>query len=781
MANPTTSFDGSMNPDEEGTHLRDYFKIVLRRWKIALAVFLVVFLGAAASNFYTKPIYQATVTLEVKVRAQGGMLKDIGVSAENSVLATEMEILRSRSLGEAVAKDLNLIWEPSEKTGNFGGHLRRFGVDSNLETLTIELTGGKSFRVLDGDAQVIGTGESGEPFSADGVSLVLDIYDGRSGERLQLIRRSLSEASGKIMGNVQIVEVGKGTNILRLSYQDANPVRARDIVNALAAVYQRQSVSSNTQEAAKTVEFINQQLAGLKGKLDQTEQDLQEYKVHSGLVTLGPEGGTLVGKLVSLEQKRNELGLRRKRFELAIDEAKRALTGGIKDYSPAAIDGVPLTADIAGRLADLNGQKKALLNDFTEVHPAVVNIQQQIKRSLEALLSAYQSSYQGVLLEQRDLEQTIAGYDRQLQGIPGAELELAKRTRVNKVNSDLYNFLLQKQQEARIAEASTLSQVNIIDSAIIPTSPINSNSRKTLTLGLMLGLLLGLGLVFFLEYLDDSINDGEAVKRELGLTVLGTIPRISEEDISDHGPLLINFLAPKSPPVEAFRALRTGITFATARDARKLILITSSLPNEGKTTLAANLAMVIAQTSARVLLVGCDLRRPGLYDMFGTSNIPGLSDLLIGDAKDYLHHIPGTTLDLISAGTIPPHPAELLGSERMKQFLAYSRERYDYVLLDAPPVLPVTDAQILATMVDDVLVVMEPCRVPRKAAQRMVDNLRAVDAKIIGVALNDKLGKGFKYYGNYSYYGHKYYGGYYGETKVVEDEGVMAKLKKFLG
>jgi tyrosine-protein kinase Etk/Wzc len=173
------------------------------------------------------------------------------------------------------------------------------------------------------------------------------------------------------------------------------------------------------------------------------------------------------------------------------------------------------------------------------------------------------------------------------------------------------------------------------------------------------------------------------------------------------------------------------------------------------------------------------LRNPGLYNLFQTPREPGLVDLLTGSVKNYVHRIPGTSLDLVNAGTIPPNPAELLGSERMKKFLDFVRERYDHVVIDAPPVLPVTDSQILAQLVDDVMIVVEPCRVPRKAARRMVETLRAVEANIIGVAMNDKSGKGFKYYGNYGYYGHRYYGSYYGEGEAVAD-GLAAKVKKML-
>lgn len=761
---------------EEGAHLLDYVNVVLRRWKIALLVLLLVFGAVTLKTFMTRPIYEAAVTLEVKKSSKGGMLKDLGMESDNSLVA-DIEILRSRSMAAQVVRLLGLDWQAAEVPDGLTLAVRQLQLPPETTACILELTAADAFRLSTPQGELIAAARSGEALEQDELRLQLEVRGGRTGDRLRLERLPLHEVAGGLMGGIRAVEMGKGTNILRLSYQDTDPVRARDIANALAQAYQGQSVGSKTREAGKTVDFINQQLAGLKSSLDQTEQDLQEYKVQSGLVTLGPEGGSLIQKLVTLEQQKADLGLKRKRLEYAVDEVRRALRDG-QSYNPTVIDSVPLSKESAARLAELEAERKSLLADFTEAHPAVLGVQQQIRKAQEALLSAYQAGLKDLQLAEGDLATTLAGFEQQLDGIPRAELELAKRTRVNKVNAELYTFLLQKQQEARIAQASTLSGVEIIDPAFTPKRPVKPNKQKNLLLGLVLGLMLGVGAAFFLDYLDDTVKDADEVRNHLGLAVLGIVPRIVA-DSKDPAAMLLGRLAPKSAPVEAFRALRTGLHFAAAREQRKILMVTSSLPNEGKTTISANLAVVLAQTGARVLLLGCDLRRPGLYDMFHTPREPGLADLLTGGAKGYVHSIPGTTLDLISAGTVPPNPAELLGAERMKKFLAFVRERYDHIVIDAPPVLPVTDAQILAHLVDDVMIVVEPCRVPRKAARRMVETLRAADANIVGVAMNDKSGKGFKYYGNYGYYGHKYYGGYYGEGEVVAD-GLAAKVKKLL-
>jgi tyrosine-protein kinase Etk/Wzc len=759
---------------EEGVHLLDYVNVVRRRWKITLLVFLLVAGGVAVTTFLTRPVYEAYATLEVRKNSKGGVLKDLGMEEDNS-LAADIELLRSRSMAEEVARRLHFDWRAVEAPEDVRVSVKQLGFPAEASSYVLELTAPDAWRLLTPQGDPVASGRSGELVTEGEARLHLEVTGGRAGDRLRLERLPLHQAAGEVMQGIRAAEAGRGTNILRLSFQSTDPARARDIVNTLAQVYRDQSVTAKTREAGKTVDFINNQLDSLKTTLDQTEQALQEYKVESGLATLGPEGSSLVEKLVGLEQRKADLDLGRKRLQLAARTVSQAMRDGQAVNLPR-VEGVPLADELGARLTELLAEKKTLLTEFTPAHPAVISVDQQIRKTQEALLTAYGAGLENLELEVRDLDSKIAGYDRQLGEIPKAELELAKRTRVNKVNAELYTFLLQKQQETRIAQASTLSNVEIIDPAFTPRTPIKPNKKKNLTLGLVLGLMLGAGAAFFLDYLDDTVKDADGVRDHLGVPVLGIIPRI-DADVKDPTTMLVGRLAPKSPPVEAFRALRTALHYAAAREGRKILMVTSSFPNEGKTTVSANLAVVLAQTGARVLLLGCDLRRPGLYDMFGTPGTPGLSDLLIENAKDYVHRIPNSTLDLISAGTVPPNPAELLGSDRMKKFLDFIRKHYDHVVIDAPPVLPVTDAQVLASLVDDILIVLEPCRVPRKAARRMVETLRAVEANVLGIALNDKSGKGFKYYGNYGYYGHKYYGGYYGEGEVVAD-GLAARVKR---
>lgn len=764
---------------EKEVHLSDYLNVLHRRWKIALLVCLLVFSGVTAYTFIRTPIYEAAATLEVQKGQKQGMLSDLGMDSENT-LATEIEVLQSRTLAEQVVRRLNLEWQVVPEPDSFNAQVVQFNADTRLPGIVITLNDAHTFKVTDLSGRLLGSGRSGEPFAAEGVLLQLDIHDGKAGQTMTFERQPLDPLVNTLLNNLNVSEVGKGSNILRVSSQNSDPGRARDVINTLAEAYREMNIQSKTRQAGRTVEFIGQQLEGLKGVLDQSEQALQEYKLETGLITLGPEGGGLVEKLVSLDQQKAEVALKRQRVEYAITELKKAIASD-KVFTSPTIEGVPQIAEAANRLAELEAELKSLLVDFTPAHPAVIEVESQINRVEEAMLSTYQSVRQELVLQERDLGKTIAGFDERLQDVPEAELELAKRTRVHKVNAELYNFLLQKQQESRIAEASTLGNVQIIDPALTPKEPIKPNKKKNLALGLILGLMLGVGLAFLLDYMDQTVKTADDIREILDLNVFGSIPRIPsvDQDGKESGQRLVATLAPKSPSVEAFRALRTNLNFTIAKQKHKIILVTSSLPGEGKSTVSGNLAAVISQTGAKVLLVGCDLRRPTLGNVFGIKNEPGLVNLLVEEDQGALRRIDQPRLDVMPSGAIPPNPAELLDSDRFRQFLRQARERYEYVVLDAPPVLPVTDTQILVPLVDLVLVVLEPGRLPEKLALQMVESLRSVNAPIAGVVLNDKSGKGARYAGSYSYYGNKSYHGYYGETDHEKKHGtVVASIKK---
>ncbi len=578
---------------------------------------------------------------------------------------------------------------------------------------------------------------------------------------------------------VSASEMGKETSLIRLSVENPDPKVARDVANALADAYAEQSRASKAQEATMMLGFIDTQLGNMGENLDRSEQLLQEYRIRTGLERLSPEGANLVDAAVSLEKQRAELSLKRQRIAGFV----AAMKNGNADF--AAVQDVPGVQPEVSRLLELRAKRNDLLRSYTLAHPAVREIDDTLRQVAEKIAGAARLAVQGLDQQLGDLNRALGQNSERLQQMPTQELELVRLTRSNKVNAELYSYLLQRQQETRIRQASTSSSVEIIDRAQLPQSPVKPNTRKNLALGLVLGAMLGIGLTFLLDYLDRTIKDEDDVQEKLGLPVLGTIPKIDKAADGSAG-RLITSLEPLSPACEAFLALRTNLLYIVTSLKHKTILVTSCLPDEGKSTVAANLAVTLAQTGAQTLLVDCDLRRPSLHRIFDQSETPGLSDLLVDTehTASSVRHLKALNLDFIPDGTEPPNPTQLLNSDRMRDFLASSHERYDYVVLDVPPLLPVADALILASQVDLNVLVIESCRIPERLALRALKALHSHGSAPAGAVLNDKTGKGARYYGAYSYYEGKYYQGYYRRTEpappVPAWRRVMDKVWRFV-
>lgn len=745
---------------EEEIDLFNYVAVILRRWKIFALAFCIVFIGVALYTFLMKPVYEASALLHVKDdKGKIGLLNELSMNATNPVNA-ELEILKSRTNAEQVVKRLHLNWQVAEKSEGLTFKILEFTSNAEKPVYQIKMTGADTFEVIDDGGDLIGQGKDGVLVRKKGFSLLLNNLKGQRGDSFQLTLAPFGNVLEKLQAGIKAVEQGRQTGIIRGSYTNTDPVRARDVVNALVQAYLEQSVAFKSEEASRAVGFVEEQLQGLRGELDNSEKNLQTYKSTSGVIKLDTEAEELIKKLAEMEKSRAEIVLQQNQAKFALDALKNAMrTGNI--YTPAAMNTDPLIAGMATKLSELEVQKRALLTDYTESHQAVKSIQSQIEGMQKKILATYETGLSNLVRQQETIARQLAGYEEKMRNLPEAERDLARLTRLTKVSADIYTFLLQKHEEARIAKASTISNINIVDPAITPIRPIKPKKAMNLLLGLMVGLALGIGLALFQEYLDDTIKNADEAKRAMGLPLLGVIPHIPGHEPKLNGDVpatrdpLISQSEPKSIVAEAFRSLRTSLHFSAINREKKIMLVTSTFPGEGKSIISANLAAIISQTGVRVLIIDCDLRRSSLHDKFGQSKTPGLSEHLTGDVtfeeakRDT--GIPG--LDLITAGTTPPNPSELLGAEKMRQFLLTHRENYNYIIIDAPPVLAVTDAPVLTAVADIVILVMEAGRVPIKAAQHMRETLVNIHAPVAGLVLNDKTGKGE----SYGYYGGRYY------------------------
>jgi len=712
---PNSSETPARFQNQEEINLYEYIAVLLRRRKIFLWGFSTVFILAILYTFLMKPVYEASSMLHVKdEKSKAGILGELSLSTTNPV-NTEIEILKSRTNAENVVKRLHLNWEITKKSKGLTFSILEFKSDAEEPLYKIELTGAQTYKVTDDDGKTVGEGKSGVLMQKEGFRLLLDNIKGEAGNSFRVELLSADQIVQKLREEIKASEAGRLTSIIKVSYQNTDPVLARDVVNTLVQSYLEQSVGFKSEEAGRAVGFVEEQLDTLRGELDKAEKNLQTYKSATGVMMLDSEAEALI-QTIAAKEKAN---------------------------------------------AELEVQKRALLSEYTEAHPAVKAINRQ----------------------QEAIRKQLASYEAHIRTMPQAERDLAKLTRISKVNADIYTFLLQKHEEARIAQASTLSNINIVDPAITPEKPVKPKKKQYLLLGLLLAMGLGVGLAFLQEYLDDTIKSADEAKRVLGFPLLAIIPHITTTETKDNSPknMLITKHEPKSAVAEAFRALRTSLHFSGISKENKIILVTSSFPQEGKSVISSNLSNVIAQTKARVLIIDCDLRRSFLHEKFGYGKTPGLSEILTGDITfaKAVHSTDTEGLDLITAGTNPPNPSELLGSEVMKQLIITQRKNYDFILIDAPPVMAVSDAPVLTSVCDLAVLVVEAGRVPVKIAQRMREMLITIKAPVAGIVFNDKSGKGE----TYEYYGSRYYGKGYGYGYYSDENGngkskstIIAKL-----
>jgi len=778
----------------EGAQIYDYLNVILRRRKVFGLVFAAIFCGVVIYTYAMKPIYEASATLHIKEEQSrgpllGGMVFDAGASID-----AELEILKSRAMAEKVVKRLHLDWRISDRSEGLKFKLLDFSSTDPNPSCRIEVTAPGLYRILDAEGRVVGNGQSGVLWQGKNMIVFLTGLSGRPGDSFRLRQLPLDDVAESLRRGFRAMEVGARTSIIKISYNSTDPLEAQELVNTLAEAYLDRAIAYKTEEASRTVNFIEEQLKGLRGELDGAEQNLEAFKSSSRLFSLSSEAEVAVQKLTETDKAQAELAFQKKQLEFALAAVREAARRGTP-YTPSGLRDDPAATQLAQRLTELDVQKRVLLNEYRETHPTVRNIQTQIDELYKKIQAAYEASLENLKRQEQLIGRRQDKDEQRLRKLPRTERDLGRLTRVSTVNAGIYTFLLQKHEEARIAKAAAVSNINIVDSAIVPRTPVKPDKQKNLVLGFLIACLLGVGLAFFQEYLDDTIKDGEEAKRVVRLPLLAVIPHITsrsgDSDDDDRKRLsLITRHDPRSTAAEAFRTLRTSLHFSAINRDKRIMLLTSTFPSEGKSMICANLAGILAQTGLRVLVVDCDLRRSSLHEKFGVDKAPGLTEVLSRDVtfNETVHKDVLEGVDLLCAGTSPPNPAELLGSENMRQLLQNHREAYDHIIVDAPPVLAVTDAPVLTTMADITIVVMEAGRVPTKAALHMREMLDNVQAPVSGFIMNDKTGRGesYSYYGSsyyrYGYSGRRYgygYGSGYGYGYYSDEETAARRHRRW--
>jgi len=563
------------------------------------------------------------------------------------------------------------------------------------------------------------------------------------------------------------------------------------LANTIAEVYREERINDTNKRSVSQKGFIEAQLAQAREKLKASEEAAKAYREQHKLVSIDAESSAMVSKLQALQaaydkavanaQKAAEM---RRLLDRAGSTPLGSKTSFYFEDAPAAYK------SFNDKLVQLMLERDTLLKTYTELYPQVAEIRKQIGEILVTMKGQMAAYEAGLREDIRDLKAKIDETGAEVRMLPEKRLELSRLERQIQLNQELFNMLERKHQEAQITNAERVETVQIIRPALEPREPSNAPKIKEKALaGFLIGLILGIAFAFLVEMFDTSLGAIEEIESLLGVHVLGLIPHVSQQeiketlqekyagdvdaDVAERGARLVSHFAPKSRLAESYRAIRTNLAFACLDKDIKTIVVTSSSPEEGKTTSIVNLAITMAQGGNRVLLIEGDLRKPMISRMFGMDYVPGLSDVLLGSyewrkvvrtisdimtgtlSTDDILQTPGIeNLHILSSGTIPPNPAELIYSKAIGEFIAEVRAAYDVVLIDAPPLLAATDAALLAAKADAVVMVYRVGRIPRGVLKRAKAQLDNVKANVIGVILNGLRAELSSDYADYKY---KYY------------------------
>ena len=738
--------------------LSDYLLAIYRRRWSAIAVFAVVFAVVLIRTVTTTPIYQAYALVQLKEdTSQNALLSDLAKLGKSNPLAAEMEIVHSRTIAEGVVDELRLDVVRGEKSDGLSYRLSDVEITDALKGryFAVRFTDPAAFDVAEWHGETIGSGVVGTPFAIEGVRFTVESAEAEAGQSFRFMQVPRLQAALGLQATLRISEIGERTNILMLTYRHRDPVEARDVVNKIVDVYLRTNREDKSREASQTLEFIETQLELLRSNLEASEENLHGYKTESGHVALDEEASLLYDQVAKFQLERAQVELDRFQAEQLRDSVKagRNISGA---YAiPELAREELLLSSLSLELAQKEAERRGLLEDLTEQHPEVRALTQTIDALQTKIAQILDNTATALGERLGSIDGVLKSLEDRIQQLPTVEKDLAALTRTTEVNENIYKFLLEKHEEARIAKAAVVGNLRVIDWSVTPEKPVRPKVKLNLVLGLIAGLALAMVAVFVLEWIDNSIKTLDEFERQIGQPVYGVIPRIVLAPGDPPEKMLVTQSHPKSPISESFRTLRTNIQFADPDRKIASLLVTSAGPSEGKSTIVSNLSITIANLGIKTLLIDCDLRKPNLHNIFGIERDPGLTNAIMGEMawRDAVRPTSIDDLRVLPSGPIPPNPTELLGSRHMRDVLAQAKEEYEVVLLDSPPVIAVTDAALLSSLVDGTLLVVEMGRSRTKAVERAVSLLENVQARLLGVVANHVVSSGLRYdYGYYSYY-----------------------------
>jgi len=742
---------------DERAYLRQMWRAIKKRKLVIMVIAIIVTAVVTIEVYRTKSTYQASTTVEIGkdnalLRTGGGLVLQTDDGDDNmyyvqTAMKTRIRQLQSRPLLEEVVLNLKLDQNP-----------RLMDVNTRRS-------------IFEAVKSIAGRFSPQEPWTPPAVSEtpITDVVSERSREQ----SARLSPYVDVLAANLS-AEPLSDTRMLVISFTHTDPVLAADIVDNVAQVFIKRSFENKTEKYNTTSDWLDRSTRELKAKVEESEKELADYSSGHNIYSADAKENLAVEKLTKLHSELTRAQTERLLKQSLFEEVK---AGRVMQLPEAFSD--PRSSELKKRLGELSVTLTQLELTYGPKHPKIVStkeeiasIQRQIDESKGSLQDKLKADYERAARDEASLGAAleIAKNEAAQQNQASIQFNILKKN-VETANS-LYTEFLQRTNQAKIQEHEQHNTLKMIDPPQVPTSPVAPNRPRTIMIGFLMSLVAGLALVFFLEYLDNTVKTVEDVSRYTQLPALSVIPAIrgrkhralkagsngskrsSELALTNgkgkgngHGngngeafnTERLLALDSRSSVAEAYRVLRTSVLLSSTEKPPKTILVTSGQPGEGKTTTAVNTAISLSQLGASVLVIDCDLRKPSVHKLLGVDHLEGLSSYLSRrmELDDVIQKVPIPNLSVMTSGRIPPNPAEMISSTRMKEMLATLCERFDHIVIDSPPLLKVTDPVILSTLVDGVILVVHGGKSSRDVVRRTRQELSIAGARIFGVVLNN--------------------------------------------
>ena len=699
-------------PDGEAeTHLLDYLRIVYKRRWTVLTAFVVVFGWMFIYTSTEVPLYTARVQLLIE-NDNPNVVKFDDVYEPNKLTndyyQTQYKILQSRLIARRTLEAGQLWKHPAlvgpavKATPGYGDYLR-----TALQSVWV-------FSPV-----AAGASEAPDPGETSDQTAAVDAF----------------------LRSVTVTPV-RNSRLVDVSFKSPDPQFASTAANSIAKQYIEQSLEFRFLATKEATAFLNARTAEQRQAVEQSEHALQQYRERTGAMAIEDRQNIVVQRLADLNAAVTKARTERIEKQSMHDQIQKIQNDrAALDTFPAVLNNT-FIQQLKVQLNELQRQKAQLGERLGARHPDMTRLQSAIDSTearftteVQKVVQAFRNDYLAAQANERALQASLDQQRGEAQELNRAAVQYGVLQRDAATDQTMFAGLLQRSRETGIAGELRTSNIRVVDPAEVPRAPSSPDLRRNFRVALLGGLLFAVGLAFCFEYLDSRIKEPDELKKVLGLSFLGMVPAFKPKEMI--GPPLMGSGMP-SDFCEAFRSIRSNLLFASAAAGPKTVVVTSTGPGEGKTVVSTNIALSLAQSGARVLLIDADMRRPKAHECFGLKREPGLSNMLVGKAKasEAVRRTLKPNLWLLPCGKLPPNPAELLGSAKFQEFLVSLNEHFDWVIIDSPPVMAVTDAGVLAHSVMGVVFVVGSEMTNKWTARNALEQLDAARPNYLGAVLN---------------------------------------------